>query len=308
MRKGKTLKNKKYLSIVFVPHSHDRIRVFKLSGFYRKLVVLSLILVLGLVFAGLYVINLVKENTELRNSVDALSELNIKQKALITEKANEISDLQEKGNNINKAIKEITDKYKEISENYINGRIDGKTSRSGDRSDRSFVKDLTELKDSIASLELNSSSGSGEMANLSQTEKKLDEYIDSLPTLWPTAGRISSGFGGRKDPFRLTNRFHTGIDIAADYGQAIMAAGSGKVTLAGRTSVYGNTVIIDHGNGITSMYGHTSKILVKKGQTVKKGDAIARVGSSGRSTGSHLHFEVQINSVPTNPLNYLDTK
>ncbi len=109
---------------------------------------------------------------------------------------------------------------------------------------------------------------------------------------------------------RFTRRktFHDGLDIACPYGEDIKAAANGKVTFADRKSGYGRTVMIDHGHGLTTVYGHASKLLVKAGQTVKKGDVIAKVGSSGRSTGPHLHFEIRLYGSPVDPLKYLDEK
>jgi methyl-accepting chemotaxis protein len=107
---------------------------------------------------------------------------------------------------------------------------------------------------------------------------------------------------------QLSIRLHEGIDVAASSGDDIRASASGKVTFAGVYNGYGRTVIIDHGNGISTLYGHSSKLLVKEGQTVSKGELIAKVGSSGRSTGPHLHFEIRINGEPVDPLNYLDKK
>jgi murein DD-endopeptidase MepM/ murein hydrolase activator NlpD len=145
-------------------------------------------------------------------------------------------------------------------------------------------------------------------ADLTAAEAKLTAYMDTVPTLWPTSGRVTDDFGFRKDPFTRRTKYHDGIDIGADYGISIKASASGIVTLAERTSGYGLAVKISHGRGIYTLYGHASKLLVKVGQTVKKGDVIAKVGSSGRSTGPHLHFEVLLYGTPVSPLQYLDEK
>ena len=122
---------------------------------------------------------------------------------------------------------------------------------------------------------------------------------------WPAEGEITSPFGWRVHPIFGTQRLHTGIDIGADYGDAIRAADGGVVIHADWMGGYGNAVIIDHGNGISTLYAHNSQLLVDEGQTVAKGQTVARCGSTGYSTGPHLHFEVRHNGSPVNPLNYL---
>ncbi len=123
----------------------------------------------------------------------------------------------------------------------------------------------------------------------------------------PSCYSISSGYGGRIHPTTGKYKFHGGIDIPASYGTAIVAANSGKVIWAGnRGDSYGNYVIIDHGGGISTLYAHSSKVLVSTGQSVSRGQQIAKVGSTGRSTGPHLHFEVRINGSRVNPTSYLN--
>lgn len=124
---------------------------------------------------------------------------------------------------------------------------------------------------------------------------------------WPVPGsqRITSYYGWRIHPVYKTRKFHTGIDIGAGYGLDIVAAADGVVTLATTNGGYGKCVIINHGSGITSLYGHCSTLLVSVGDKVVKGEVIAKVGSTGVSTGPHLHFEVRENSSTTDPLGYL---
>ena len=122
---------------------------------------------------------------------------------------------------------------------------------------------------------------------------------------WPVSGRITSYFGGRKSPGGIGSTNHKGIDIAAPRGTPVYAADGGTVTYAGWMSGYGYLVRIDHGNGYVTYYGHNSSLTVSVGQHVYKGQQIARVGSTGNSTGNHCHFEVRYNGVAKNPLNYL---
>lgn len=122
---------------------------------------------------------------------------------------------------------------------------------------------------------------------------------------YPSDAATSSPFGWRMHPVLGYRRFHAGLDFAASYGSTIRAADSGRVIFAGWYGGYGRAVIIDHGNGITTLYGHSSELYVTDGQAVERGQAIAAVGSTGLSTGPHLHFEVRRNGTPVDPANYL---
>lgn len=143
------------------------------------------------------------------------------------------------------------------------------------------------------------------------TEQRLQGTKDRptwLPTgtfRWPTSGRITSYFGGRRSPGGIGSTNHKGIDIANSYGAPVYAADGGTVTYAGWMGGYGYLVQISHGNGYVTYYGHNSSLLVSVGDHVYKGQQIARVGSTGNSTGNHCHFEVRYNGVAKNPLNYL---
>jgi murein DD-endopeptidase MepM/ murein hydrolase activator NlpD len=122
---------------------------------------------------------------------------------------------------------------------------------------------------------------------------------------WPVVGKISSPFGWRRDPVRGGRDYHTGLDIRAPAGRQVVASSAGKVVHAGWMGGYGKTVVIQHPGGITTLYGHCSKLLVKAGTNVRRGERIALVGSTGRSTGNHVHFEVRKGGSPTNPLKVL---
>ena len=125
------------------------------------------------------------------------------------------------------------------------------------------------------------------------------------PTLWPVVGRITAAFGERLDPFSGEGAFHTGVDISAEYGEGVRAAADGVVIEAAMHAGYGRLVIVDHGFGLTTWYGHLSTFTVPPGLHVKRGDIIGYVGVSGRTTGPHGHYEVRINDAPVNPMRYL---
>ncbi len=122
--------------------------------------------------------------------------------------------------------------------------------------------------------------------------------------LKPVPGGIGSGFGMRYHPILHYFRMHTGVDLHASYGEPVHAADKGLVVFADWRGGYGRCVIIDHGSGYATVYAHMSSFDVSSGQTVSRGQVIGRVGSTGLSTGPHLHFEVRINGTPVNPLNY----
>ncbi len=129
--------------------------------------------------------------------------------------------------------------------------------------------------------------------------------LAATPSLRPTVGWISSNFGYRVSPFTGRREFHKGLDIATRKGTPIIAPADGVVTFAGKKWLIGNMVTLDHGYGMLTRYGHMFKLLKKKGDRVKRGEVIALVGNTGRSTGPHLHYEVRLNGVPVNPVKYI---
>jgi murein DD-endopeptidase MepM/ murein hydrolase activator NlpD len=129
--------------------------------------------------------------------------------------------------------------------------------------------------------------------------------LADAPSLWPVVGPITSSFGEREDPFNGEGAFHAGIDISSTFGQPVRAAADGVVIAAGLASGYGREILVDHGNGMQTLYGHLSGFAVTSGEQVKRGQIIGYVGTSGRSTGPHLHYEVRIRNSPVNPHKYL---
>lgn len=131
--------------------------------------------------------------------------------------------------------------------------------------------------------------------------------LAAAPSLWPIEGPVTGSFGERIDPFNGEGAFHTGIDISSPMGTPIIAPADGTVIATSFVNGYGRTIIIDHGYGLSTLYGHLSGFAVAERETVHRGDVIGFVGSSGRSTGAHLHYEVRIHNTPVNPHKYLRT-
>lgn len=132
-------------------------------------------------------------------------------------------------------------------------------------------------------------------------------FADSTytPAIWPVLGHITDSFGERLDPFSGEGAFHTGVDVASDYGAPVHATADGIVTIAENHSGYGRVVVIDHGFGITTWYAHLSAFSAVPGARVKRGEVVGYTGISGRSTGPHVHYEVRMNNAPVNPWRYM---
>ncbi len=153
---------------------------------------------------------------------------------------------------------------------------------------------------------------SAEATRQEQSLQELQAYFQdqksllaSTPSLWPARGWVTSDFGQRLDPYTADRVMHAGMDIAAPHGKEVFAPSDGTVVFAGLEGGYGNVIVIDHGYGIKTRYGHLAKLLVKAGDRVKRGSHIAAVGNTGRSTGPHLHYEVRVNGIPQNPRKFI---
>ncbi len=164
---------------------------------------------------------------------------------------------------------------------------------------------FSDLDPKVERLETRSLDLQAKIKELTKVQEDKLTYIASTPSLWPVKGWVTSDFGYRRSPFTFAADFHPGLDIAASWGTPIMAPADGVVTYAGYKNGYGKTVIIDHGFGITTQYGHTSELFVQEGQKIRRGTKIALVGSTGHSTGPHLHYEIHVDGVPVDPMKYI---
>jgi murein DD-endopeptidase MepM/ murein hydrolase activator NlpD len=153
---------------------------------------------------------------------------------------------------------------------------------------------------------------SAEATRQEQSLQELQAYFQeqrsllaSVPSVWPVRGWVTSDFGSRLDPYTSERVMHAGIDIAGPFGKEIIAPADGTVVFAGLEGGYGNVLVVDHGYGIKTRYGHLASINVKPGEKVKRGDVLAMLGNTGRSTGPHLHYEVRVNGVAQNPRKFI---
>ncbi len=165
--------------------------------------------------------------------------------------------------------------------------------------------DTARALDELAWLDDQVASTSDSLAVLTALLKERGEHAGGPPSLWPVHGTVTSSFGDRSSPLGEGREMHPGIDIRAAYGTPVAAAGDGDVVFAGRDPGYGGLVIVDHGNGLESLYAHLSGIYVRDGDRVRRGQSVGAVGASGRATGAHLHYEVRLGKAPVNPAKYL---
>jgi murein DD-endopeptidase MepM/ murein hydrolase activator NlpD len=169
---------------------------------------------------------------------------------------------------------------------------------------------VAELRDALldsrlAGLAVEANRQIGSLAELVDHFAERELELRTTPSVAPTKGLLTSSFGSREDPFTGSSTMHSGLDIANAPGTDIFATADGVVVLAGENGEYGNCVVIDHGRDTKTLFGHLQGYIVKVGQQVKRGEQIANMGTTGRSTGTHLHYEVRINNVPVNPRRYI---
>ena len=143
------------------------------------------------------------------------------------------------------------------------------------------------------------------LSNVRKDVERREALANATPSLWPAHGWLTAGFGGRSDPFTGEDGFHQGIDISTERGQPVYATADGKVETAGWAGDYGNMIVVHHGFGLATRYGHLSGFAVRGGESVRRGQVIGYVGATGRATGSHLHYEILANGQLLNPLQLL---
>jgi murein DD-endopeptidase MepM/ murein hydrolase activator NlpD len=167
-------------------------------------------------------------------------------------------------------------------------------------------------RENVSALPARLASLESEAARQESSLRELQEYFDdqnsllaSTPSLWPARGWVTSDFGVRLDPYTAERMMHRGLDIATAVGAPVYAPSDGTVVFTGTDGGYGKVLVIDHGYGVTTRYGHLSEIFAKLGEHVKRGSRVAAVGNTGRSTGPHLHYEVRVNGIPENPRKFI---
>ncbi len=286
---------RKQHTIIVVPHARARFRQFQVTSrlLWSVAVAVSLGLLLGVVFGVLW-IQSIRKNREVSTLVAENQDLRGRTKVL-----------NSKLESLEKLLAEFEERTRRLSivaglsgvHDPGTGGVGGLTALPAD--DASHTE---------AVLEETSRRGLLLSSRLGAVEEKLSFQADQLaltPTLAPTVGVLTAGFGLRSDPFTGRQEFHPGIDISSPTGGRIVAPASGTVVRIGWENGYGRVVEIAHGFGIRTLYAHLETTRVTEGQRVRRGELVGLIGSTGRSTGPHLHYEVQVGGKPVNPLDYV---
>ncbi len=281
--------SKRRLNLVVVPHQDGRVRNFNFPFFvFILFVTLILAIIAGIVFLGyIYTRDVIDVGR-----IPFLEETSKEKERKIEVMENIIPEMEEKLGEMEKKQQELYQMHRldELPKDGIEPEVGNKTYYEIEEVDAMLVmaKVIEE--------------------NLQRIKKILaqdKEMASCLPTLKPTRGWIMRGFGNTVSPFTGTIQMHRGVDIVGDRGQPIWAAGDGEVIFAGMKEGYGLTVEIDHGYGFITAYAHNKTILVQVGQKVERGEAIALMGSTGHSTGTHLHYEVRYNGQHIDPMPFM---
>lgn len=310
---------KENFTFVIIPHDGKKTKQFK---FYKPTIYFSItIFIVTSLFFVSSTIYLFSNNNllsdDLTKKVDKISRLN----DIVERQHNEIEDLKNTSNLVINKLSELYDlenkirnmvglSSKENIEASTTSRSLGIFSEAMQVLDDQELQGITDLTDtdSIDAITgLINSQRENYDTLITDVEKQL-KYLDSRPDIWPVSGKITSPFGYRKHPISKRRHFHKGIDIANKTGTKIVAAGSGIVTYSGWNGGYGKVIIVSHGYGYKSVYAHNNKNLVGVGDRVTKGQEIAELGNTGRSTGPHVHFEIRYNGQHIDPLNLLEEK
>ncbi len=303
------------LSVLIIPHTGKGIKQIKFKRFiFHTFIttICSICIVLGILIYTLY--NLNAELDSKLNDISRLQSMNV-------QKTHEIHDLKSKALVVDQKLSILDDLEIKVRDlvglkTPVNTENTRPITRSLIREDYKSILNtpLSVSQGNISeedenNIEVLAAQMDDEMENLNVLIEEVTgqlEFLSAKPTKPPVQGRITSKFGYRKSPFTSKTQFHKGIDIANSLGTKIQAAGSGVVTFSGWNSGYGRTIIISHGYGYRTVYAHNKELLVEVGDKVNQGDAIAKLGSSGKSTGPHVHFEIHYEGKQIDPLTVLE--
>ncbi len=307
----------KSYTLMLVPEGvQSKVRRWRIS--FRAAILLGFAALSAVVVGSAFVVHYTYELDQIFEAI-ALREENAKLKerlAVVTAKVDDVDARLADLRDFDEKLRSLTD-LRDTSRGLAMGPL--KASSGGSNSvdfgafavpmegDDPAVRQLRDalLDSRLAGLAAEAARQSGSLAELVDHFSEREVLLKSTPSIAPAHGLLTSGFGAREDPFTGSYAMHAGLDIAGKEGTEVFAPADGVVIFAGEKTEYGNCVVLDHGRDMTTLYGHLQRYIVKVGDKVTRGQHIAHLGNTGRSTGPHLHYEVRINGVPVNPRRYV---
>jgi murein DD-endopeptidase MepM/ murein hydrolase activator NlpD len=306
---SRNLQKKEYFTIMFLPGPNARVRTLSISKSALKSVLLSFAAILVLSFYLVYEYNDVKDKVwELQSVREEL----MQQKAQVQSFALNLLDYKRQMfllRDLDTKLRRVVslgprDKAQQVLG--IGGPDELGLQNLATLGEKKQEEALKEMHQELSQLKGAASRQEASLQLLIEYFEDKRSLYASTPSVWPVRGWVTSPFGNRTSPFSGILKFHEGIDVAAQTGTPIMAPADGVVIASGFHTGYGNMVEISHGYGIKTIFAHNSRLNVKAGQRVKRGDVISYLGDSGSSTGPHLHYEVRLNGLPVNPMRYMN--
>ncbi|HXY54482.1 MAG TPA: M23 family metallopeptidase [Nitrospirota bacterium] len=308
-RKSRNIKKKEYFTFMFLPGPNAKVRTLSISKSVIKSALLSVAGVILLSFYLIYEYNDVKDKVwELQTMREEL----MQQKAQVQNFALNILDykrqmflLRDLDTKLRRAVSlGPRDRAQQVLG--IGGPDELGLQNLTTMGEKKQAEALREMHQELTQLKGAATKQEASLQMLIEYFEDKRSLYASTPSVWPVHGWVTSPFGNRTSPFSGIMKFHEGMDIAAQTGTPVVSPADGVVIKAGFSTGYGNMVEISHGYGIRTIFGHNTRLNVKAGQRVKRGDVISYVGDTGTSTGPHLHYEVRLNGLPVNPIKYLD--
>jgi murein DD-endopeptidase MepM/ murein hydrolase activator NlpD len=294
-------------TLIVVPDRHATVRRYRLQRRWllqsAGVIVALALVALALTFHYFSVVALARENPALReDNLKLTAEL-----AVIREQLEHVSGTLDRVERFDQKLRAMT-LLSDPQRNLAMGPTEPQKLEGSDGNQ--FVRSHATESPKVMAQKLDQLSA--EATRQEQSLQELQAYFQeqksllaSVPSIWPARGWVTSDFGSRLDPYTTDRVMHAGLDIAGEHGKAIVSPADGTVVFAGLEGGYGNVLVVDHGYGIKTRYGHLSSIKVKPGEKLKRGDLMAAMGNTGRSTGPHLHYEVRVNGIAQNPRKFI---
>ncbi|MFO7635843.1 MAG: M23 family metallopeptidase [Clostridia bacterium] len=310
-------RGKKTSTIMYVPSNGKPSKTFRVSSPLIKFLSILMVFITIIVSQVILITFFVQENNALNQQIASIIKDNqtqfgvlnrhiSRQSDLLEEKSEELEFLLDSQTYVSGSLLSMSARIENITDTYIKDLSEVTPATLSHNNLDSFLQDVAELSKALESINELSVNSNSNYLNFQAAKNNLSSYLNTIPSFWPTVSHhISSHFGRRYHPILRVYRAHDGVDLGGTTGDNIFASADGVVIQARYDSGYGYLIKIDHGEGLTTLYAHCSKFLVKEGDVVKQGQVIAKVGNTGLSSGPHLHFEVRINNVPVNPLLFI---